>query len=181
MSIDSGVTKPPQTIKENFVHYPSTQAVEQFASALMLTAESYRDMAENSENYPLFFRPGTEPSVINTQDNWVLSHIGDIFETTAIFSLTRIGLSMADIALRKVTNEKVSIPDEACFWTSMVTAVLIPSLIELNQNLPIPFIHSNGDPADLLGVGVAAVVLIGTHYRKELIQFAKDHLSKVIK
>lgn len=151
--------------------------VEGFAGLLMIGAENARDMVDNPEIY------GLSPNQVSDHptNSWVFEHIGDIYETTALFSLTRVSLTAFDFAIRQVTKNKVGIPEEASFWASMAVGVIIPSLIELNQSLPINLLPSyKGDPEDLLGIGVAAVVLIGSHYSRDILEFAKSKISKKV-
>jgi len=95
----------------------------------------------------------------------VFRHIGDVWEVANLFTATRIAFAGISKAFKKVTKKEI--PDEACFWASMVTSVTIPSLMELNI-MPLPWIGEKlnraSDPADLFGIGVGALVITATHY-----------------
>ena len=96
---------------------------------------------------------------------WVFHHIGDVWEVAYLFTATRLALAGVNEAFKRVTKKEI--PDEACFWASMVTSVVIPSMMELNT-IPLPLLgknlNSSADPADLFGVGVGAMVIIAAHY-----------------
>lgn len=108
-----------------------------------------------------------DPSAINaiTNPNWIQAHIGDTWEVARLFMATRLALVGINEVLKKTTNKEI--PDEVCFWASMVTSVTIPSLIELNL---VPVAGNTADAADLFGVGVGALVIIASHYNRENLQ-----------
>lgn len=95
--------------------------------------------------------------------NWVFHHIGDVWEVAYLFTATRLAIAGVNEAFKKVTKKEI--PDEACFWASMITSVAVPSMLELNM-MPLfgKNINPSADPADLFGVGVGALVIIAAHY-----------------
>jgi hypothetical protein len=153
--------------------------VESFASVLMMGFENIRDMTDNPEVYHYTRDMVSEKPIGANPEAWVFSHIGDIFETSALFTATRLSLTLVDHLLKKATKDKVGIPDEAGFWLSLAIGTLLPSLVELNQVLPIHLMPEyQGDPADLFGIGVAAVVLIAGHYSRDALEQVKNMKSK---
>jgi hypothetical protein len=136
---------------------------EGLAGSILVGIEMMRDKTDNSMTNPHGLNLTSVPQ--GTVENWAFSHVGDIAEVSLLFGATRVALASANEVLNRTTGKKI--PDEACFWASMVTSVTIPSLIELNV------IHlsslgdklsSVSDPADLFGVGVAAIGIATAHY-----------------
>ncbi|MCX6705985.1 MAG: hypothetical protein NTV24_02660 [Candidatus Woesebacteria bacterium] len=136
---------------------------EGLAGGVLVGFEMVRDRADNYTTNPLGLNRGPVPQ--GAVENWVFSHVGDIAEVSLLFGATRVALVGANEVLSRTTGKKI--PDEACFWASMITSVAIPSLIELNvihlSSLSDKF-SSTSDPADLFGVGVAAVGIAAAHY-----------------
>lgn len=119
-----------------------------------------------------FMRPGSSTETIpipkNAVENWAFYHVSDIWAVGVLFTHTRLAFAAVNEALKTIDNKRgviKEIPDEACFWASMATSVVIPSLMELNiMSLFGEKINSSSDPADLFGVGVGAAVIIASHY-----------------
>lgn len=134
-------------------------AASQVLVALELTRSSFMRPGSSSETLPI------PKSAI---ENWAFYHISDIWAVGVLFTHTRLAFAMVNEALKTIDNKRgviKEIPDEACFWASMATSVVIPSLMELNiMSLFGEKINSSSDPADLFGVGVGAAVIIASHY-----------------
>lgn len=154
-------------------------AASQVLVALELTRSSFMRPGSSSETLPI------PKSAI---ENWAFYHISDIWAVGVLFTHTRLAFAMVNEALKTIDNKRgviKEIPDEACFWASMATGVVIPSLMELNiMSLFGEKINSSSDPADLFGIGVGALVIIATHYasknREALKNFTSSTVSKII-
>lgn len=159
---------------------------EGLAGSVLIGIEMCRDRADNIMTNPRRLSNAQyAPVPHGAVENWAFSHVGDIAEVSLLFGATRVALAGANEALKRTTGKEI--PDEACFWASMVTSVTIPSLIELNvvhlSSLSNK-LSSVSDPADLFGVGVAAVGIAAAHYaskyREPIIRFASSVARKGI-
>jgi hypothetical protein len=141
----------------------SDKFAELAAAQIMTSLENFRFRVSR----PRFFglrREQLSPIPTEGVESWVFHHIGDVLEVAYLFSGTRLAIAGVNEALKQVTKGK-EIPDEACFWASMATSVIVPTLMELNIiSLFGGKLNSSPDPADLFGIGVSALVIIASHY-----------------
>jgi hypothetical protein len=159
----------------------SDKTAEIFAAQVMAGVENVRYMDSRPGSFGL--KPeqvGQIPT--DAIGSWAFHHIGDVWEVAYLFTATRLAVAGVNEAFKKVTKKEI--PDEACFWASMITSVAIPSMLELNM-MPLfgKNLNSSPDYADLFGVGVGALVIIASHYasknREGLKDFSKGALTKI--
>lgn len=160
MEPNTSVEKPPLILRV----VATDKFAEIAAGQVIAGLENARFMVSRPQVFDL--RPDqVSPIPTDAVGSWVFHHIGDVWEVAYLFTATRLALVGVNEAFKKVTKKEI--PDEACFWASMVTSVAIPSMMELNT-IPLPLLgknlNSSSDPADLFGVGVGALVIIAAHY-----------------
>lgn len=155
----------------------SDKTAEIVAGQAMIILEDSRRMISQPHK-PLFDLEAEQISFNppDTMGGWVFHHVGDVEEVAYLFSATRLALVGVNEVLKKVTKKEI--PDEACFWASLVTSVAIPSMMELNM-VPLFKNLNTADPADLFGVGIGALVIIATHYGSKNREVIKSFTSSV--
>ena len=98
---------------------------------------------------------------------WCLGNIGDMFEIGAGFITMRLGFVALNETLKRIPAAKgYQIPDEACFWISLLTPATIKSIHSLGL-ISLFGIHDHMDqpvPGMLFGQAFAMAVLVGSHY-----------------
>jgi hypothetical protein len=107
----------------------------------------------------------------NPVTQWAFDHIGDIWEISVGHTAMRLGFVALNQVLKsepvkKLTGGKeVQIPDDACFWASLITTMTVVSTHSLgmwagpyNSHIDAPV------PEMMFGQAVAAVVLATSHY-----------------
>jgi len=168
----------PKNEKQPLIHrIVASDKIAEIASAQIIAGlENSRDMRSRPENFGLSHdQVGSIP--LGSIESWTFSHIGDVWEVANLFTATRLAMAGVNEAFKRVTKREI--PDEACFWASLITSVTIPSLMELNI-LPLPWIgeklNNVSDPADLFGVGVGALVIVATHYTSKY----REPIKKVV-
>lgn len=152
---------------------------EIYSAQIMMGLEMVHDMRLYPEKYEKYGlrsdqvgplpNPNTDPVVA-----WAVDHIGDIWEISAGFTAMRLGFVAVNEALKKTTGKEI--PDEACFWASLVTIVTIKAIHSLGY-ISLFGIHDHMDnpvPEMLFGQGVAAVVLAASHYAAKYHEPIKD-------
>lgn len=190
MGEDPGVDVDKEPIKQPFVEralrktsFP--EKFTEFSSAqIMMGLEMVHDMRLYPEKYEKYGlrsdqvgplpNPNTDPVVA-----WAVDHIGDIWEISAGFTAMRLGFVAVNEVLKKTTGKEI--PDEACFWASLVTTVTIKAVHSLGY-ISLFGIHdhmANPVPEMLFGQGVAAVVLAASHYAAKYHEPIKDLALRV--
>lgn len=140
----------------------SDKFAEVAAGQVIAGLENVRFMDSRPQRFGL--KPDqVSPIPTDAVGSWVFHHIGDVWEVAYLFTAARLALVGANEAFKKVTKKEI--PDEVCFWASMITSVAVPSMLELNM-MPLfgKNINPSADPADLFGVGIGALVIIAAHY-----------------
>jgi hypothetical protein len=101
---------------------------------------------------------------------WAMDHIGDIWEISAGFTAMRIGFVALNEVLKKEPIQKLThgyqVSDEAAFWTSLMTTWTVKAVHSMGW-ISLFHIHdhmANPVPGMIFGQGVAAAVLVGSHY-----------------
>lgn len=193
MGEDPGVDVDKEPIKQPFGERALRKTsipekLTEFSSAqIMMGLEMVHDMRLYPEKYEKYGlmpdkvgplpNPNTDPVVA-----WAVDHIGDIWEISAGFTAMRLGFVAVNEVLKKVPAAKgYQIPDEACFWASLVTIVTVKaihslgyiSLLGINDHMDNPV------PEMLFGQGVAAVVLAASHYAAKYHEPIKDLALRV--
>lgn len=190
MGEDPGVDVDKEPIKQPFVERALRRTsipekLTEFSSAqIMMGLEMVHDMRLYPEKYEKYGlrsdqvgplpNPNTDPVAA-----WAVDHIGDIWEISAGFTAMRLGFVAVNEVLKKTTGKEI--PDEACFWASLVTTVTIKavhslgyiSLFGINDHM------GNPVPEMLFGQGVAAVVLAASHYAAKYHEPIKDLALRV--
>lgn len=171
----------------------SRERTTEFLSAhIMAGLELLHDARLYPARYKL--RPDQVGSLPNPETDpvaaWTVDHIGDIWEISAGHTAMRLGFVAVNRFLRsdfikeKVTNGKeVQIPDEVCFWTSLMTTVTVKAAHSLGY-ISLLGIHDHMDhpvPEMLFGQGVAAIVIAATHYAAKYGEPVKDLASRAIR
>lgn len=155
--------------------------VEILSAQIMMGLEIMHDTRLYPEKYGLrpdqvgpLPNPNTDPAAA-----WAVDHIGDIWEISAGHTALRLGFVAVNEALKKTTGKEI--PDEACFWASLVTTVTVKAIHSLGY-ISLFGIHDHMDnpvPEMLFGQGVAAVVLAGSHYAGKYHEPIKDLALRV--
>lgn len=159
------------------------RAPEFLVSQIMMALEIYHDNSLYPEKYGLspnqvapLPNPNTDPIAA-----WAIDHIGDIWEISVGFTVMRLGFVAANEALKKIPATKgYQIPDEACFWASLTSAVVVTATHSLGMWAG-PYNSHVGNPVPemIFGQGVAAVVLAATHYTTKYHESIKNLALRV--
>ena len=161
------------------------RAVEFLSAQIMMGVEIMHDQQLYPEKYG--FSPNQVGSGLVPQEpaaaKWAFDHIGDIWEISAGHTAMRLGFVAvneflkSDFVKERVTKGKeIQIPDEVCFWTSLMTTVTVKAVHSLGY-ISLFGIHDHMDnpvPGMLFGQGVAAVVLVASHYAAKYREPIKD-------
>ncbi|MBI1919426.1 hypothetical protein HYS29_02530 [Candidatus Microgenomates bacterium] len=154
-------------------------ATELASAQIMMGLEMAHDMTLYPAKYAKY---GLRPDKVGPLPNpntdpvaaWAVDHIGDIWEISAGHTALRLGFVAVNEVLKKTTGKEI--PDEACFWASLVTTVTIKAIHSLGY-ISLFGIHDHMDqpvPGMLFGQGVAAVVLAASHYAAKYHEPIKD-------
>ena len=111
---------------------------------------------------------------------WAWDHMGDIWEISAGFTAMRVGFVALNEVLKKEPIAKLTrgyqVSDEAAFWTSLMTTWTVKAAHSMGWissnwlylgDMPIGAMHDhtvNPVPEMIFGQGVAAAVLVASHY-----------------
>lgn len=111
---------------------------------------------------------------------WAMDNIGDIWEISAGFTAMRLGFVALNEVLKKEPIKKLTggyqVSDDAAFWTSLMTTWTVKAAHSMGWissnwlylgDMPIGAWHDhtvNPVPGMIFGQGVAAAVLVATHY-----------------
>ena len=148
------------------------RAVELFSAFAMQGLELVHDMQLYPAKYRMtqdqagrYLIPDNPPAA-----KWAMDHIGDIWEISVGHAALRIGFVAVNEILKKEPIKELTkgyqISDEACFWASLTTIVTVKAIHSLGY-ISLFGIHDHMDhpvPGMLFGQGVAAVVLVASHY-----------------
>jgi len=149
------------------------RVTELLASQIMMQVEIMHDMQLYPAKYGMtqvqaggtFLTP-QEPLAAK----WAMDHIGDIWEISAGFTAMRIGFVALNEVLKKEPVKKLThgfqVSDEAAFWTSLMTTWTVKAVHSMGW-ISLFHIHdhmANPVPGMIFGQGVAAAVLVGSHY-----------------
>lgn len=148
------------------------RAIEFLSSQIMMQVEILHDM----QLYPAKY--GMTPSQIGSYlvpenppaAKWAMDHIGDIWEISAGFTAMRLGFVALNEVLKKEPIKKLTheyqVSDEAAFWTSLMTTWTVKAVHSMGW-ISLFHIHdhmANPVPEMIFGQGVAAAVLVASHY-----------------
>ncbi len=152
---------------------------ESLVAQLLAAAETTRHMVAVPMSYGLTpEQAGTRPT--GDVGQFLFDHMGDVWEVANLFMATRLALLGISTIFEKVTHKHI--PDEACFWASIAVGVSIPALMEMGILTNSELVDNSQvvfEQADLFGVGVAASVLIATHYVSKYRGKIKEGASKL--
>jgi len=141
------------------------RATELLSAQILIGLENLHDINLVPEHYGMtreqvgkLFVPDN-PAV-----NWAINNIGDIWEISVGFTAMRLGFVAVNEVLKKSKGKEI--PDEACFWASLMTTWTIKAAHSMGW-ISLMHIHDHmGHPVPgmIFGQGVAAVVLAASHY-----------------
>lgn len=148
------------------------RATEFLAGYMMTQVEIMHDMQLYPTKYGMtqdqagrFLIPDNPPVA-----KWAMDHIGDIWEISAGFIAMRVGFVALNEVLKKEPVKKLTkgyqVSDEAAFWTSLMTTWTVKAVHSMGW-ISLFHIHDHMDnpvPEMIFGQGVAAVVLVASHY-----------------
>lgn len=149
------------------------RAIEFLFAQIMMQVEIMHDMQLYPAKYAMtqeqaggtFLTP-QEPLAAK----WAMDHIGDIWEISAGFTAMRVGFVALNEVLKKEPIQKLThgyqVSDEAAFWTSLMTTWTVKAVHSMGW-ISLFHIHDHMDapvPGMIFGQGVAAAVLVATHY-----------------
>ncbi len=158
------------------------RATELLSSQIMMQIEIVHDMQLYPEKYGMtqdqagrYLIPDNPPFA-----EWAWNHMGDIWEISAGFTAMRLGFVALNEVLKKEPIAKLThgyqVSDEAAFWTSLMTTWTVKAAHSMGWissnwlylgDMPIGAMHDhtvNPVPEMIFGQGVAAAVLVASHY-----------------
>ncbi len=152
-------------ISEIIDHIKASDAVaESFVAQILAAAETARHMVAVPMSYGLTpEQPGTRST--GEVGQFIFDHVGDVWEVVNLFMATRLAVLGVSTVFEKVRHKHIA--EEAGLWVSIAVGVSIPALMEMGIFTNSEFVDNSQvvfEQADLFGVGVAASVLIATHY-----------------
>ena len=128
---------------------------------------------------------------------WAMDNIGDIWEISAGFTAMRLGFVALNEVLKKEPIKKLTggyqVSDDAAFWTSLMTTWTVKAAHSMGWissnwlrlgDMPIGAWHDhtvNPVPEMIFGQGVAAAVLVATHYATKYREPIKNFVVRAAK
>lgn len=128
---------------------------------------------------------------------WAMDNIGDIWEISAGFTAMRLGFVALNEVLKKEPIKKLTggyqVSDDAAFWTSLMTTWTVKAAHSMGWissnwlrlgDMPIGAWHDhtvNPVPGMIFGQGVAAAVLVATHYTTKYREPIKNFVVRAAK
>jgi len=148
------------------------RVTELLAGQIMMQVEIMHDMQLYPAKYGMtqhqagqYLIPQEPPAA-----KWAMDHIGDIWEISAGFTAMRLGFVALNEVLKKEPLKKIThgfqVSDEAAFWTSLMTTWTVKAVHSMGW-ISLFHIHDHMDnpvPEMIFGQGVAAAVLVASHY-----------------
>lgn len=182
---ESTSEKPKQSLFEslrNKIISPE-RATEFLSGQIMMGLEIYHDMALYPAKYK--FTPDQVGALPNPNTDpvaaWTVDHIGDIWEISVGFTAMRLGFVAVNEVLKKAPAAKgYQIPDEACFWASLTTAVVVTATHSLGMWVGFANPHVGRPVTEMItGQMIAAVALAASHYAAKYREPIKDLAIRV--
>jgi len=167
-----GVEKPSVAERVARTVFSPERFAELTAGQVMIGIENWHDMNLVPERYGLSSdQVGTLPTFDNPVTQWAFDHIGDIWEISVGHTAMRLGFVALNQVLKSEPVKKlaggkeVQIPDDACFWASLITTMTVVSTHSMGMWAG-PYNSHVGAPVPemMFGQAVAAVVLATSHY-----------------
>jgi hypothetical protein len=172
--------KPKQSFMESLFcnTFSPERSTELISAQIMMGLEIVHDQRLDPAKHK--FTPDQVGTLPNPETDpiaaWAIDHIGDIWEISVGFTVMRLGFVAANEVLKKVPAAKgYQIPDEACFWASLASAITVTATHSLGMWAG-PYNSHVGHPVPemIFGQGVAAVVLAASHYAAKHREPIKD-------
>jgi len=172
MGENSSNEKPPAVERVARTVFTPERLTEGVVGQVMIGLENWHDMTLVPERYGLSpDQVGKLPTFDSPVAQWAFDHIGDIWEISVGHTAMRLGFVALNQALKsepvkKLTGGKeVQIPDDACFWASLITSMTVVSTHSMGMWAG-PYNSHVGAPVPemIFGQAVAAVVLATSHY-----------------